>query len=70
METLDLLSLGKMSELTQEAPRRLQRALDSLGIEPILILNDVAYYPREASGKAMLHILDKPAPMIEGSSNG
>jgi len=62
----DLLSLGKMAELTNESPHRLRRALDTLGIDPVLILNDIAYYPREASGKAMLHILDKPAPMIEG----
>ena len=64
--TQDLLSLGKVAELTQEAPGRLQRALDRLGIEPALILNDVAYYVREASGKALLAVLDGDPPMIRG----
>ena len=64
--TQELLSLGKMSELVQESPRQIQRALDALDIKPSLILNDVAYYPRESAGKSLLRILDDEHPMIHG----
>jgi hypothetical protein len=46
--TLDLLSIGKMSELLQQPVRTIQRRLDLLKIEPTLFLNDVPYYQREA----------------------
>lgn len=66
----DLVSIGKMCEMTQESPRRLERALDALGIEPEIILNDIPYYPRGASGHALLKILDnEPMPMIRGQYN-
>jgi len=66
----DLLSLGKMSEMAQEAPGRLQRALNRLGIEPVLILNDVPYFERAASGKALLLILEGGLPKIQGQADG
>ena len=43
----DLLSLGKLAELVQESPRRIQEALDALGIEPELRLNDVDHFGRD-----------------------
>ena len=66
----DLISLGKMAEMTQEAPGRLQRALDRLGISPTLVLNDVPYFERAASGKSLLSILDGEHPTIQGRADG
>lgn len=49
--TKDLLSVGKLVELTQKSPQEIQRALDELGIEPDLRLNDIDHYPRDAANK-------------------
>ena len=43
----DLVSLGKLCEITQRSPAEIQTALDALDIEPSLILNDVAHYDRD-----------------------
>ena len=42
----DLLSLGKLCEILQRSPHEIEQALGSLGIEPSLILNDVAHFDR------------------------
>ena len=42
----DLVSTGKLAEITQRSPQEIERALDSLDIQATLRLNDVDHFDR------------------------
>lgn len=47
----DLISLGKLAEILQRPPREIEQALDSLGLDPELRLNDVDHFDRTVVNK-------------------
>lgn len=43
-DDIDLLSLGRLSELVQKTPMHLEAFAESIGIRPVLYLDSVSYF--------------------------
>lgn len=55
----DLLSIGKLCELNQCTPNRIERAAEHTGAAPALRLNGATYWDSTAAEKIAKHIASK-----------
>ncbi len=59
-----LFTIGKICERIQAPPAVIESSIEALGIEPVIVLNDLRYYSIDDEGKIFDHLKEIMAERV------